>query len=245
MVGYYNTLPFLLGLEENDSFNLILDIPSKCMNYYSNGEADIALVPVATLLNRSDYNIITDYCIGCDGAVRTVCLYTNSQLDQVTKIYLDKDSRTSQLLVKVLSEHSWNIYPEFEECNAKEFLPSSLKANEAVLMIGDKVFAREESFTYTYDLGLEWQKLTGLPFTFAVWIARENVDLSVIEELNKSVGIGVNDIKAVLKKNQALATKIELSEYFKSYIDFHFDDNKKEALNLFSEYNTKRVLPVS
>jgi len=236
MVGYYNTLPFLYELERSNAFNLILDIPSKCMDYYNAREADIALVPVATILDRSDFRLITDYCIGCVGSVRTVCLFTNSDLSSVSKIYLDKDSRTSQLLTKLLCERSWNIDPTFEECNAREIHPDDLKSNEAILMIGDKVFEKEEAYKNIYDLGVEWQTLTGLPFTFAVWIARDHVSEEVINKLNKAIGFGVNNIEKVLEQHKELATKIDLSEYFKEYIDFHFDARKREALSLFSDF---------
>jgi len=237
MVGYYNTLPFLYGLKQNDAFNLILDIPSKCMDYYDRGEADIALVPVVTLLERTDYEIVTDYCIGCVGAVRTVSLFSNENLEGVTKIYLDKDSRTSQLLVKTLCKKLWNIRPSFEECNVHNIRPEELNANEAVLMIGDKVFEVEDSFQNNYDLGVEWQKLTGLPFAFAVWIARNDIAPSFVKQLNHALSLGVNNIDAVLEQNKTLATKIDLSEYFSKYIDFHFNSEKEKALNLFYEYN--------
>jgi len=237
MVGYYNTLPFLYGLKSSKSFNLILDIPSRCMDYYSSGQVDIALVPVATLLDRSDYEIITDYCIGCEGSVRTVCLFTNSDVNNISKIYLDRDSRTSQLLTKILCERLWNINPDFEECDVRNIDAIEMKSDEGVLMIGDKVFDREDSFKYCYDLGVEWKKLTGLPFAFAVWIARKNTPPSVIERLNSELGLGVNNIEAVLDQNKTLATKIDLSEYFSEYIDFQFNDQKKSAFEYFFEYS--------
>ena len=244
MVGYYNTLPFLFGLQDDQRFNLILDIPSKCMDYYSNGSADIALVPVASLLERSDYNIITDYCIGCNGSVRTVNLFSNDALQGVNKIYLDEDSRTSQNLVKILCERYWKINPRFEEINVRNKRPEDLKHNEAVLMIGDKVFEMEEFFTYNYDLGIEWKKFTNLPFAFAVWISRKQVNPEIIKELNNALSQGVENISLVLQKHSTLAMKIELSEYFSQYIDFHFDREKKEALKLFFSLN-KKVIPIT
>jgi chorismate dehydratase len=239
MVGYYNTLPFLYGLKKSGDFDLILDIPSKCMGYYANGDVDIALVPVATLMDRSDYKIITDYCIGCEGEVRTVCLFSNSKIEKITKIYLDRDSRTSQLLVKTLCERSWNIQPVFEECDVKKIIPENLKEGQGILMIGDKVFEVENAFRNTFDLGLEWKKMTDLPFSFAVWIARKELEESVIDHLNEVLGVGVKNIDAVLSENKKVASRIDLLEYFKKYIDYHFTGDKKSALKLFFEFNEK------
>ena len=81
------------------------------------------------------------------------------------------------------------------------------------------------------------KKLTGLPFAFAVWIARRDVDPVKLQELNHALSLGVNNMDAVLKENKTLATKIELSEYFNTYIDFHFDSEKEKALELFFELN--------
>ncbi|MDF1698513.1 MAG: menaquinone biosynthesis protein [Saprospiraceae bacterium] len=237
MVGYYNTLPFLFGLEKSNQFNLILDIPSKCIEYYINGEADIALVPVATLLERNDYKIISKYCIGCSGEVGTVCVFSNSPISEVTKIYLDQDSRTSQKLVEVLCKRHWFINPKLEECNVRNINSSDLNPDEGVLMIGDKVFSADKSFNYSYDLGAEWNTHSGLPFTFAVWIAREDVNDDVIATLNLEIGKGVNNMEKVLKQNKSLATKIKLDEYFKKYIDYRFDTEKQKALQLFFDYN--------
>ena len=40
------------------------------------GSADLGLVPVAIIPTLKEYHIITDYCIGCDGAVGSVCLFS-------------------------------------------------------------------------------------------------------------------------------------------------------------------------
>ena len=44
---------------------------------------------------------------------------------------------------------------------------------DAFLLIGDKVFDHEDEFIYSYDLAAEWREATGLPFAFAVWVARK------------------------------------------------------------------------
>ena len=243
MVGYHNTLPFLYGLEKaRDQYNLILDVPSKCMDYFKKGEADVALVPVAELLGTEDYQLITDFCIGCIGAVGTVCLYSNLPVQQLDSIWLDSDSRTSQLLTKVLCKHHWELDPSYTEVDARKINKDEVPAKTGVLLIGDKAFGAQADYAYTYDLGIEWQSMTSLPFAFAVWIARPDIRPEVIEMLNNTLALGVENIDIVLEHNQSLAKKINLRAYFNEYIDYAYDEDKKRAFEVYTELGTKLVL---
>ena len=119
---------------------------------------DVALVPVASILEGSDFKVISDYCIGCVGEVETVCLYSNTPIDQLTNVYLDSDSRTSQMLAKVLFDKHWYHNVDFEEVNVSAISTATLNEGSAVLKIGDKAFGEEDHYEYVYDLGEEWRK---------------------------------------------------------------------------------------
>jgi len=237
MVGYHNTLPLLFGLEQASSdYAVTLDIPSKCHQYFKDGEVDVALVPVGSIVGEEDLEIITDYCIGCDGEVETVCLYSHVEIRNVERIFLDSHSRTSQLLTKILAKKHWYLDAEFIEKDVTTVSPSSVKNYEAVLMIGDKAFGMEERYEYVYDLGAEWKKMTGLPFAFAVWISRPALSQETIQKLNVDLGKGVRNIDLVLDKHKDIDREVDLTTYYQKYIDFDFDDDKKKAVNLFLEY---------
>ena len=46
-------------------------------------------------------------------------------------------------------------------------------ATDAVLLIGDRgMRPREGQFAFAWDMGEEWTRWTGLPFVFAMWVAR-------------------------------------------------------------------------
>ncbi len=243
MVCYHNTLPFLYGLnKESDHYQLILDIPSRCLDYYVRGEVDIALVPIATLIDFKDYEVITDYCIGCVGEVGTVNVYAHQPIETLKTIYLDSDSRTSQLLTRVLFEHHWKLDVDFIELDPRTLSPEHLKNDEGILMIGDKTFGASKHYKYVYDLGKEWGNLTNLPFAFALWIAKPGVDMSVVDQLNKSLALGVDNIDLVLQANEELSKKIDLKSYFENYIDFHFDESKQKASGLFRELGAKLLV---
>jgi len=243
MVGYHNTLPFLYGLNKaRDHYHLILDIPSRCIDYFISGEADIALVPIATLLGRSDYQVVTDYCIGCVGEVGTVCIYSHSPIESLNTIYLDSDSRTSQLLTKVLVEHHWKLDIDFVEVDPRKIIPDNLKKDEGMLMIGDKAFGAYIDYEHVYDLGHEWDVMNNLPFAFALWIARPGIDPITVKELNETLALGVDNIDLVLQANEKLSNEIDLESYFEKYIDFHFDESKQNAAKLFNELGTKLLV---
>ena len=86
-VSYLNTLPFIYGINNSEVVNdikLSLDIPSDCGMKLLSGEVDLGLVPVAILPQLKEYHIISDYCIGAEGKVDSVALYSDVPLDEIT-----------------------------------------------------------------------------------------------------------------------------------------------------------------
>ena len=238
MVSYLNTIPFLKGLEtdQNNLFEINKKTPSQCADVFQSGNANIALLPVATLPYLRQHKIITDYCIGCEGSVKTVVIASNSKIENVEVLYLDPDSRTSVQLAKILLDEHFGLKVKYVAG-----LPNlkSLKSNEAVLLIGDKVFDLEDEFLYVVDLGESWKKMTNLPFTFAVWVADDTVDEKTISSLNSMLKTGIESIPDT---NFQSNSPIDLDTYFSTYISYEFNQPKREALSLFLDRIAKNVL---
>lgn len=234
-ISYINTTPFVYGIRHagnNLCVDLLLHTPSQCVSKMENGECDIAIVPVASLLWLNNIEIISDFSISATGRVRTVELLSDTSLNDITDIYLDDDSRTSSLLVRILCEQYWEITPKFHHIKYGENALSP-RHGDGYLMIGDKVFESEHQFKYNHDLAAAWQKLTSLPFVFAVWIARKGVDKDVVEELNKSLLFGTQHIK---EATEELVTTIDndlATDYLTNYIEFSLNDDKRKAIELF------------
>jgi chorismate dehydratase len=171
-VSYLNTKPLLYGLLNSTlapQLDLELNIPSVCAEKLARGEADLALVPVAVLPELDNPHVISDYCIGTVGAVKTVCIYSDVPIQQVETVYLDHHSRTSVQLTKVLLRDYWSLSPAL--LPAKEGYIKKIGGRTAGLVIGDRTIGLEQQFKYVYDLGAIWMKHTGLPFVFAAWIS--------------------------------------------------------------------------
>jgi chorismate dehydratase len=231
MVNYLNSKPFEYGLTHSDDValgNILKATPAKCASLFKEGKADIALIPVGGLADIKDYRIISDYCIACDGEVRTVCIFANQDIQTCRKIYLDDHSRTSFLLSKIILEQYLHLELEYVSADISTIV---LAEGEAILMIGDKVFQYEKHYTHKYDLGSIWKKWTNLPFVFAVWIAHSDVPVEIEERLNHALKYGIDHLDIII--NQESNENLDLYYYFSHNIHYHLDDDKKEGLQEF------------
>ena len=238
-VKYANTYPFIYGLIESGFEKKVIletDHPADCAAKLIEGRADVGLIPVAALPLVKGYHIISDYCIGANGNVRTVMLLSNCSFNEIKNIYLDYRSRSSVTLTKVLAKNSWKR--EFRWIStSKEFDFLNIGVDEAVVLIGDQCFEFENSFRFKIDLAYEWKKFSGLPFVFACWTANRHLDGAFIKEFNEALQLGVNNIDGVVKKfgNSGTITGEILKSYLLENIDYNFNEDKQTALKLFLE----------
>lgn len=242
-VKYANTYPFIYGLTKSGFDKKVImetDHPADCAAKLIDGKVDIGLIPVAVLPLLKEYHIISDYCIGANGNVRTVMLLSNCPFEKIRKIYLDYRSRSSVNLTKVLAKNSWKR--DFIWINtSKGFDFRNIAFDEAVVLIGDQCFEYESSFRYGIDLAMSWKEFTGLPFVFACWTANKILGEEFISEFNNALMLGVKDIDAVVGKFGKTGTikGNDLKEYLTNNIDYNFNDDKKKALKMFLELMRK------
>lgn len=234
-VSYLNTIPFIHGIKSSnisDFIDLQLDYPSVCAQKLINNEVDIALVPVVVLKDNAQFNIISDYCIGSNGKVDTVCLYSDVPFKKIENIYLDYQSRTSIELLKVLCKDYWNISPKFS--NSPEGFENKIERETAALIIGDRAFSANGKYKYVYDLSESWKEMTGLSFVFACWISNKNIEENFTSEFNKSLKMGVENIEEAIKKESDNYPHCKNpKEYLNNKISYLLDENKRKGMELF------------
>ncbi|MDT8308116.1 MAG: menaquinone biosynthesis protein [Bacteroidales bacterium] len=234
-VSYINTLPFIYGLlnyrKLKDIIELKLLTPAKCAETWIQGETDIALLPVGAMQQSDMDHICCNYCLGATGKVKTVLLFSQRPIEELDTIFLDHESRTSVLLIKIIAQHFKHINLQYRNYNPG--LP--LRDNEGLMLIGDKTFGYVSDFTYQYDLAEEWHHHTGLPFIFAVWVAQKEVDKNIKKVIDEALGWGLTQIDKVVEHyNNDLLTKDELRRYLTENISFTLTDKKLEGMQLFS-----------
>jgi len=238
VVSYLNSKPFIYGLEQawmKDQIELEMDIPSVCASKLISGKVDIGLVPVAILPELKEYHLLTDYCIGANGNVNSVVLVSQVPMTEIEKVVMDYQSRTSVMLARVLAEHFWKISPDWIQ--GKDGYEETISKKTAGIIIGDRALILKDQFKYVYDLSGEWKKFTGLPFVFACWVSNKPISKEFTADLNKAAHSGISNIPEVLEMYGSGSIDPEVAErYLTENIDYHFDADKKIALQLFLRY---------
>ncbi len=236
-VNYLNSKPFIYGLENSEVKNEIelqLDIPSICAEKLEEDKVDIGLVPVAIIPELEEYHIISQYCIGADGEVGSVLLFSEVPLNEIKTILLDNQSRSSVMLVQVLAEKFWKIKPHWKD--ASDHYETRISGVTAGVVIGDRTFALKNKFGYVYDLSSEWKKFTQLPFVFACWVANKKLPADFIQRMNDAFAFGLNRKEEVIREYKEQYPMLDIKDYFENKISFDFDDKKKKSLKLFLGY---------
>ena len=231
-VSYLNTKPLIYGFEKGmmqEEVDLVMDYPANIASMLLKDEIDIGLVPVAILPALKEYHIISDYCIACDGDVASVCLFSEVPINAITTILLDYQSRTSVALLKILLKDHWAINPVLVDCSAG--YETSITGTTAGLVIGDRALEQRNKSKYSYDLGLAWKELTGLPFVFAVWVSNKPMEEQFIEKFNMANGVGIMEINTIVATNSFAS--YDLSFYYKKNIIFKPEFDKLDVITLF------------
>lgn len=242
-VSYLNTIPFIYGFKRNNDLmkeiNLKTYSPSECLSKILNNEADIGLIPVAGIPLLNNPHIVSNYCIGACGKVKTVLLLSDVPLNEIETILLDYQSRTSVNLVKILAEKYWKINPEFT--NAEKGFEGNFNGTTAGVVIGDRTFALISKYKYIYDLSDEWTKFTAHPFVFATWTANKQIDENILKEFNSACEYGISHIDEAVSEfhDQINIPLNEAIDYLKNNISYSLDPEKRNGMNLFLDYLKK------
>ncbi len=244
VVKYTNSAPFIYGLQNHPvkrQICLSLDTPAECYEKLLNDKADIGLVPVV-ILSRLDYSgIVSPYCIGARGKVRSVILASTVKLKDIRTIYLDYQSRTSVNLVRILARRFWEISPDFIPAT-EGFETRDLQEGEAAVVIGDRAFDFYNRQYLIFDLGEEWYMNTGKPFVFACWVANKPLEADFEPVFSEALKYGIDHREELAEDMgpQFLSKNVDLKRYFFENVNYNLGPADEEGMNLF--LNLMRII---
>jgi chorismate dehydratase len=169
-VSYLNVRPLVYGLNRHpDLVTLRFDVPSVCAQLLARGDIDLGMVPSIAYLDRPGDLVVPGVCIGSEGRVASVALFSRVPLADIRSIALDTSSRTSAALVRILCARRFGISPTFVPHAPN--LAAMLATADAALLIGDPALFADGGGQRVekIDLGAAWTDMTGLPFVWALW----------------------------------------------------------------------------
>jgi cyclic dehypoxanthinyl futalosine synthase len=188
-VSFLNARPITYGIEHGlvgaERFDLRFAEPSRCAAAVAAGEADLGLMPIASYASSSEeLRVVPGIAVASRGPVRTVVLVGQVPWQEMTAIALDGASRTSQMLVRLLTRER-GLNPDFSEVPHDQ-IADAVGGTRGALIIGDLGLQIDGRFPHVYDLGQRWHDLVGVPFVYAVWAGRPGVvsaeDVALLQE---------------------------------------------------------------
>jgi chorismate dehydratase len=225
----------LYGIKRHEVINkidLVEDYPAIIAKQLISGQIDVGLIPVAAIPYLKESHIITDFCIGCEGPVASVCIFSEVPIQDVQTVFLDYQSRTSVNLAKVLLREFWKKDVVFIDAKGEEYR-HEIKGYTAGVVIGDRALQQRLVSKYIYDLGEAWIEHTGLPFVFAAWVANKELPEEFIQEFNEANALGFEHLDEVINENPYTAFKLDY--YYKHCISYKLTKEKMKGMRLFLE----------
>ena len=274
IVQYLNTAPLVWGFTNGPlagKYDLSFTVPSQCAEALRTGAADIAIIPAIEYQRIPGLVVLPDLAIASQNRVRSLLIISKKSIEQVRTIALDRSSRSTQALTRILAAEYWKIEPQFFE--VKPDLPAMIEKADAAMLIGDPALrisiAIEKKSTvspegravcqasalgldrtgifHLYDVVGEWRRFTSLPAVMAVWAARpQTVTPEVLADFSASRDFGLSQISAIsLEAARELdLPQRTLESYLRHNIDFTLgEDNRRGLERYFQEAAKLDLIP--
>lgn len=197
-VSYVNAQPLTDALDPQ-AYAIVRDVPSAIARQLVEGSVDVALVPVAAVLDNPDLHVVPGWCVGADGPVHSVVIAAETEPEAWTELVLDGSSRTSVTLARLLIAEGPlkdRVRPDLVITDGPPGSgPVRVGGTVAAVVIGDPARALPASLM-RWDLAALWKAWTGRPFVFAVWAAQEGLAQSVRDALRTAGAEGTAGIEA-------------------------------------------------
>ncbi len=264
VVQYLKTAPLVYGFTRGalqNKYDLSFTVPSQCADDLRDGRADVAIIPAIEFQRIEDLVVLPDLAIAAKKRVRSLLIVSREPIAEVQSIALDRNSRSTQALTRILCAVHWQVKPVFFEAT---FGPAAtiLERADAALLIGDPALQLAISIAghatlgaagelmcspdkaginatetlHVYDVVQEWRRLTGLPAVLAIWAGRrESVTPEIVADFvaSKEYGLAhLAEISATASGEQDLPSA-DLLNYLQENIDFTLDSENLAGLELY------------
>lgn len=265
VVEYLNTAPLVWGFTDGPlrgRYALSFTVPSLCAEALRNAEADVAIIPSIEYQRMDGVVALPGMSVAAKREVRSILVVAKKPIELARRVALDRSSRSSVALVRLLCAGRWGIQPEFIE--AEPDPAAMLSRADAALVIGDpalRVAVKMDALAgkqpggeaccagdpselpvpglqtlFVYDVAHEWREMTGQPCVLAIWVGRrEAITPEVVADFLASKEYGMAHIEEIA---EGAALKLDLpasalERYLRENIDFSLDEENRAGLEFY------------
>lgn len=266
VVQYLNTAPLVWGFTNGPlrgKYDLSFTVPSQCAEALRTRAADVAIIPAIEYQRIPDLVVLPDLSIASKGPVRSLLLIAKTPIEQARRIALDRSSRSTQALTRILCAERWRIAPQFVEADPD--LPAMLRDADAALLIGDAALRISVAIEiaskrgvsgeqicsaasmgipgadtlHVYDVVEEWRRMTNLPAVLAIWAGRaEVINEEIVDDFQCSRDLGLGQLDEISRQaaTQLGVPAMQLKRYLSENIDFTLDEENLRGLETFFRF---------
>jgi len=237
IVNFLNSKPLAWGFLKGhhaDLFAPSYHPPAMVARMLGQGNLDVGLIPSIEVQRIPRLRVLPDICVAAQHEVRSVLLISRCPPEEIRRVALDQNSRTSVALLRILLRERWKVDPEYvhERPDPERMLAEA----DAALVIGDPALKIDRDRYLIHDLAGEWHALTGLPFVFAVWAVRPEVELPDLSFYFKSsLRYGLSSLDTLVRESAAELglESSEVREYLTENLSFFLRRDEIDGLEEF------------
>ena len=224
-IPYLNSVPYYAGTSES-GIEMVDLHPRALGQAAAQGSIDAGLMSIADTFASTDFEPLGDLGIALDGPAHSVLLFSAEPVHRLsgTTLGVTGETSTSYPLLRLLLEDRYGIHPAAYVRRGDGPAPT----DSGILLIGDAALKRamrsglepgsieyscepfelegadpfEEPFRHVLDLAAAWKAWQGLPFVFARWMVRRDVELDARREL---LGLLTETLEGNLRRLDQLA----------------------------------------
>jgi len=247
-IPYLNSVLFYDGLErealQGAPFALHPLVPRQLSGAAVEDAVDAGPVPLVTcwaLEDRYEPLVVDgrgDFCIATREKAHSILLFSKRPFDELdgARVGVTAETSTSVRLMKTLFAHCWRVRPSV-------YGHVDWPNNDAFLLIGDEALIHRrgiKDYPHVADLGEVWNRWTGLPFVFARWVVRRDLEAplkrDLVDRLERSLASGRHRMDEITEpRTHDLNMSVEeMRDYIEAF-DYQMTGKTHEAIGRFRQ----------
>jgi chorismate dehydratase len=189
-IPYLSCEPFYFAMERR-SIALYDVVPSAVTAAAAAGKIDAGPVPLTECFHLDErFRLLSGFCLATIRQAGSVVLHARHPIQALTgaRIGISGEAVTAFRLLQVVLALKYQVQSVAYVTLAEAY--------DACLLVGNEGLRQRRGisgYPHTYDLGEEWHQWTGLPFVFARWIVRQDLDRKAAAVLEDALYGGLQD----------------------------------------------------